>query len=169
MKKLRDIVESPWINPEIENKKISRPDSEIDYEDHKEISRMPSGHIVKVSADTRTYSVHDPKTGESQLRVWGRLFPTGNKYYVSNLDSHQGNTVKAHELYHHLITHHGIHLHSDHEQSEGGMKVWKRLQKYSDIHMQSYDPTKKTYSELKPSFQKDYDMNPRTVLTAKKR
>ena len=170
MKKLRDILtEAPWINDEIGT--IKQKQFQVSSSgDH--VSTMPSGHkILKNTLGETddgkpvTYTAVDHH-GNAHIKVHGN--ERGNRLDVTSLYGTEGNKVKAHNFYHHLITKHGIHLHSDYEQSEGGMKVWKKLQRMPGIHMQSWNGSTQKYSELRPSFQRKYDMDSSTRLAAKK-
>jgi hypothetical protein len=166
------LIEMPWINPDIESDKLdSRHEPGTDSKNRTTISKMSSGHIVKIKYHPgdemhETYTAHGPDDA-IHMEVGGHNHD--DKFHVTNLNAYKGSTIQAHELYHHLITHHGIHLHSDYEQSEGGMKVWKKLHKMPDIHMQSFNGSSEKYSELKPSFQRKYDMDSSTRLAAKKK
>ena len=171
VKFLRQILnETPWVNPDIESEKMDS--GAFSDEKGQHISTMKSGHrVIKLQhPNDKTYAryqVRDHKTGDVHMEVQGNH--TGNRFDVASLNAGHNNTVKAHELYHHLITQHGIHIHSDYEQSEGGMKVWKALHKMPGIHMQSWNGSSEKYSELKPSFQRKYDMDSSTRLAAKKK
>lgn len=165
------LVETPWINPDIEwDNAPDAKEHEAAAKQRQKISTMSSGHVVKIRHASGnptfvTYTAHGPDNN-IHMKVSGHK--DGDKFTVNNLNDHQGSTVRAHDFYHHLITHHGLHLHSDYEQSEGGMKVWKKLHKMPGIHMQSYNGSTEKYSELKPSFQRLYDMDSSTRLAAKK-
>jgi hypothetical protein len=171
-RKLRDVLtEAPWINDEISERKPKQV--EVTPASGEHISKMGKGYNVLKNhlGDTEdgkkvTYTVAD-RRGNVHVRVHGN--ENGNRLDVTSLYAPEGNKVEAHDFYHHLITQHGIHLHSDYEQSEGGMKVWKRLQKMPGIHMQSWNGSDQKYRELKPSFQRTYDMDSSTRLAAKKR
>lgn len=113
-----------------------------------------------------SYYLHNIKTGNVEMAVHGE--EDGKKFLVHGLGAYAGGKYKAHEFYHHLITHHDIHMHSDYEQSTGGMKVWKALHKMPGIQMQSFNGSSEKYSDLKRNFQVRYDMNSSTRLAAKK-
>lgn len=126
--------------------------------------------IMKVERNNQrhvSYYLHNIETKNIEMAVHGKQ--VGNKFFVSQLNGYAGSKFKAHEFYHHLITKHDIHLHSDYEQSTGGMKVWKALHKMPGIHIQSFNGSSETYSELKPDFQRKYDMDSSTRLAAKKK
>lgn len=165
------LSEAPWINPDIESDKLSDgKEPETDSKNRHVISKMSSGHVVKIKhypndSSYVSYTAHG-QDDKLHMEVQGHKY--NNKFNVGALNAYEGSTVRAHELYHHLITHHDLHLHSDYEQSEGGMKVWKKLHKMPGIHMQSYNGSTEKYSELKPSFQRLYDMDSSTRLAAKK-
>lgn len=178
------ITETPWINPDLDvdmkdepKAKAKLPDLDVSErgkylpgsmgEHHKIIrveSRAPHHPGDKLGV---SYHLHNIKTGNIEMTVHGE--EDGKKFFVGGLGAYAGGKYKAHEFYHHLITHHGIHLHSDYEQSTGGMKVWKALHKMPGIHMQSFNGSSEKYSELKPSFQRKYDMDSSTRLAAKKK
>ncbi len=178
------LKEAPWVNSleldtDIERKKMEArpPDLAVSEkgkylpgsmgEDHKIIRY--EGQAPRHPGDKLgvSYYLHNIKTGNVEMAVHGE--EDGNKYFVHGLGAYAGGKYKAHEFYHHLITKHGIHLHSDYEQSTGGMKVWKALHKMPGIHMQSFNGSSEQYSELKPSFQRKYDMDSSTRLAAKKK
>lgn len=169
MKKFKQwLSESPWVNPDIDKEKLVDKPYNQPLANH--ISTMPSGHLIMREDDHghTIYSAINPDTKHINLQVSGS-HRNGDRFDISGLVGRKGSTIKAHEFYHHLITHHNIHLHSDYEQSEGGMKVWKNLQKMPGIHMQSFNGSTEKYSELKPSFQRKYDMDSSTRLAAKKK
>lgn len=172
------LKETPWINSDeldtdSNKEKLQRsPRHPQDIE----ISSLPSGHIItkkkidyydpEEGYDQYEYSAIGPD-GKKDLSLKGHQ--KGNSFIVVDLSANKNNTLKAHELYHHLITKHNLHIHSDYEQSTGGMKTWKKLHQMPGIHMQSYNGSTKKYSELKRSFQRNYDMDSSTRLAVKKR
>lgn len=188
-KKLRQIIqekreylaEMPWVNPSISSdhdhrKNDPSPIKNERFEGTKprKISDYSATHAVyrhslKAGEDGTPTSYHlvNKATKNIELAVHGST--RDGKFLVGSLGARQGNTVKAHEFYHHLITKHNVHMHSDYEQSEGGMKVWKALHKMPGIHMQSFNGSSEKYSELKPSFQRKYDMDSSTRLAAKRK
>jgi hypothetical protein len=95
----------------------------------------PMPHI-----NTAIHAIH-PKHGTSHV-VTGFLthHPNGHKTFeVDNLakvDDH--STLKAHDLYHHLMKHHKMAIMSSDTQSEGGQKVWKSLAKKKDVHVHGW-------------------------------
>jgi hypothetical protein len=82
----------------------------------------PDTSFEAVSSDNKTH-----------MMVNGRI--KGNEFHVSKLSGHPDTKIKAHEFYHHLITHHGLTLNSSDMQSEGGAKVWQRLSEMPGIKM----------------------------------
>lgn len=91
------------------------------------------------------YALHEPKTGKISLGL--SVKHLGDKTHVENLNGF-GNKIPAHEFYHHLITEHGLHLHSDYSLSRGAEKVWKKLHQMPNIHMQAYDMKNRTYTDI---------------------
>lgn len=61
-------------------------------------------------------------------------------HHVHMLAGHEKSTVQAHEVYHHLITHHSMTLTTD-EQTEGGLKVWQKLAKKPGVHIRGFHPS----------------------------
>lgn len=172
MMKFRQFLkEAPWVNPDVD--KTVEPAYIDDSDKRTQISKMKSGHIIKerqlpnTPSTEREFSIHTPDDKHIIMSVSGTK--QGNIFKVSSLQGTTNKTIKAHEFYHHLITQHDLHIHSDYEQSEGGMKVWKKLHQMPGIHMQSWNGSTEKYSELKPSFQRKYDMDSSTRLAAKKK
>jgi hypothetical protein len=61
-----------------------------------------------------------------------------NKIKIEGLSGRKGGSVKAHDFYHHLITHHDKELASN-EQSPGGHKTWADLSNHNDIEINSHN------------------------------
>lgn len=178
------ILENPWINDlELDADMTKHPKQpprppDLDLQERgKYVGTMGDSHVIYKKPgnapkhpgdlDGASYYLVNHKTNNVEMAVHGE--EKGNKFFVNGLGGYAGAKYKAHEFYHHLITKHGIHLHSDYEQSSGGMKVWKALHKMPGIHMQSFNGSTEKYSELKPSFQRTYDMDSSTRLAAKKK
>lgn len=176
------LIETPWINTDISPAKYDpvsdSTEWKMKYSGARKVSTLPwTGHVVKkVLRNDLIYddeipagfTIHDPVTKKMTLRVLGHFKKNTNKFFVGSLESTKNNTAKAVDVYHHLVTHHNVHLHSDYEQSPGAEKVWKALHRKPGIHMQSFNGSSKKYFELKPSFQKNYDYDSSTRLAAKK-
>ena len=64
-------------------------------------SVMDSGHEVRLKRNNE-FRVVDPKTKLAQITLTTN--PNLNNHSVETLSGRKGSTVKAHELYHHLIT-----------------------------------------------------------------
>lgn len=79
--------------------------------------------------------VHKP-TGHMHLQLQTHVNPGWQAHRVSNLAGVEGNNLKAHELYHHLLSTGKLKaLYSDHTHSTGGKKVWQRLSQMPGINM----------------------------------
>lgn len=89
------------------------------------------------NGNTHTYSLYHKGTGKIHLEMHGRENDSDpGIVQVRGLTGTHELEVKAHDFYHHLIVHHGLTLHSDDTQSEGGMKVWHKLAtEHPDIHV----------------------------------
>lgn len=113
------------------------------------------------------YSLKHKKSGEVHLHMGGLKRRDGS-VQVRSLKGSPNSKVKAHEFYHHLIHKHGLTLHSDRIQSEGGKKTWEKLSKYPDIDMDHKDAdTHKKIPFDKDNFSNNY--NKKSYFTAKKR
>lgn len=69
--------------------------------------------------------------------------------HVVGLHAHKDSEVKAHEVYHHLITNYGMDIKSDTNQSPGAMKVWKKLKSYPDIKITHHKDDFKSGKRIK--------------------
>ena len=65
----------------------------------------------------------------------------GKAFHVKLLAGHHDSNLKAHELYHHLITRHD-HTMVASEQSPGGKRVWDNLHKMKGVGIHGWDPKK---------------------------
>lgn len=131
-----DIIKEPGLKPYQEN-----PENASQRE---HLSTL-KGHKVSVlhSIDSH-YALHEPDDRIS-LGVSGKQI--GNKFYEENLNGF-GNKIPAHEFYHHLITQHGIHLHSDYTLSKGAIAVWSKLHQTPGIKMQAYNMGTRKYTSI---------------------
>lgn len=171
-KKRENLTESPSMN-DIEKEKNLTP-----YEDHPEdkpkrkfISKIGDHKVSKLDVygndSWANYSLHNPE-GKISLTVTGQNRDNG-KFLESNVNGF-GNKIPAHEFYHHLITQHDLHIHSDYSHSVGMKKVWEKLHKMPGIKMQAYDMGKRTYSDVHPAEGLDnYYDNSNIRLAAKKK
>lgn len=139
----------------------------------KKVSSVGDYHIYKgnIGDEHAYYAVHKD-SGATHMRVLGH--EDGNKFTVTGLMGHNDTKIKAHEFYHHLITHHGIELHSDRKQSKGGKNVWKKLSKYKDIQMGHRDSKGNELKVDKKKWDNNYSadaLDPRTYsrLIARKK
>ena len=77
----------------------------------------------------------DQKTNKVNMKVSGHRGDNNNHFSVNSLSGRKDSPIKAHELYHHLITQHSFTITSDKNQSTGGVNTWKHLSKHKDIDM----------------------------------
>jgi hypothetical protein len=107
----------------------------------KKISTHPkTGHDIYMKGKVWfTYRAVHPKTKKIEMEVQG--YKNRGHFQISTLAGVEGSTIKAHQLYHHLIHHHGVTLRSSNIQSGGGAKTWKSLSQYPDIEMTHEQPT----------------------------
>lgn len=59
-------------------------------------------------------------------------------HHVNFVQAKSGEGPGVHHLYHHLITKHNIML-TSHKQSEGGARIWAKLQKMRGVHVHGVD------------------------------
>jgi hypothetical protein len=119
------------------------------------ISEFGKHHIYQAKKREHShYIAYNPET--SQIDMHMSAIEKPHKNGTSTLKSillsgRKGSTIKAHHLYHHLITKHNKILQAD-DQSPGGKKVWQRLNRnYKDVHVHNWDPKEKKGSELVPN------------------
>jgi hypothetical protein len=96
------------------------------------LGKTATGHkiyqsrLVTDTSDAK-FDAINPTTGLSNMEVRGYI--KNGVFKNLTLVAHPGNTIKAHQLYHFLITKVGLTLMAD-RQSTGSMKVWGQLQRY---------------------------------------
>lgn len=143
---IKTLQEAPWVNPELDSWKDDRPDhalGDIDLKHYKKVSSAHGHDIYKKETESHaakikftTYAA--AKDGHPKVAVKMSTHGDG-KSVVTGLQATKDNKLKAHDFYHHLITHHGETIHSDAEQSEGAKKVWKRLMKKPGLKFHVHD------------------------------
>lgn len=172
------LYETPYHDEELDgnvDKDIPRRENGGKIKEKNIISVMPSGHKItkeklfsNIGADRYRYTAFG-QDDYPDIHVDG--IHDGNKFFVGDLQKYTGSTLKAHDFYHHLITNHDIHLHSDTTQSYGGKAVWKKLYNKPDIEMHVTDKNGSYYDELShpESFTRSYDNDNYTRLAARKK
>lgn len=174
MKTFKEYInEAPMMND------IDKEKDLVPYDDH--IEDKPKRKFISTLKDHKVskshtydnndawvnYSLHNPE-GKISLNVSGQS-RGDDKFLISNTNGY-GNKIPSHEFYHHLVTEHGIHLHSDYTHSEGAKKVWEKLHKMPGINMQAYDMGKRIYTDIHPAEGLDqYYPNGNIRLAAKKK
>lgn len=133
------LLETPWLNHELGNWKepmVSRYEHAFGKGEH--ISTTPSGHKI-YKHSTRSGSVAFYATdADDKLHMTletDERYADPRMHEINYVVAHEGNTIKAHDFYHHLITHDNVHLVSDKEHSPGGAKIWEKLSKMPGIKM----------------------------------
>lgn len=128
-KQYTKLFEMPHIvNLDVDDDKLTPDEQKLHQaSSYKHISTFKGHHIfTQVSPQgDHAFAVVNPETSKVTHRIMTSAEKGGLK--VGGLYGTNNAGVKAHEIYHHLITHHGFTLHSDDTQSVGGAKVWKRL------------------------------------------
>lgn len=137
------IFETPEIDFNYDKKHALKPSSKFQTTSHnsidkEHISTTKSGHkIYRVKKPGSTFRHYEAvKDGVVHQSVMGYdNSHDESKLLVGVLSGNPSTTIKAHEFYHHLITHHNISLESSQKQSRGGAKVWKNLSEMPGIKM----------------------------------
>jgi hypothetical protein len=160
MKKFRQLLEMPRLmKPDAKEDQKSRGSTLSYLHPGKKISEFKGYHIHSTEPDdpkNTTIYAKDPASGESHMHV---NFDGGQ---IVGLEGSLHSKIKAHEFYHHLISHHGIELKSDIRQTPGGMKVWKKLKEYPDVKIthHKYTSTSPTDNSTKRiPLRKDFEKN----------
>lgn len=120
----------------------------------KKISTMRSGHKVFMARDGRqyaTYHVISPDEKKRHFYISGEIKRHPNGYstlsdLTLNRTSPDTGGLKAHDVYHHLITKHKIILQGD-NQSRGTIKVWQRLAAKPGVRVHGFDPNEEKGTE----------------------
>lgn len=125
--------------------------------DAKHISTMPTGHKVYhkqvgsgdwMAAEHHYYVTN--REGNTVTKIKTEKSPRVKSEHIDNIAaSDHPDRPKAHEIYHHLITHHNKILTSS-VQSPGGHKIWKELSKQKNVstHGWDYDNDKPINTDL---------------------
>jgi hypothetical protein len=131
------------------------------------MSHLPSGHHLfsqseKYGGSTKKYYAWNPKSKQVDMQVDGQIksHQNGSKSFeIGDLAGREGSSLKAHDFYHHLITHHD-HILSTSSQTSGGVKVWKKLSQKKDIHVHGWDPTNKSPVNVRTHDDSETHMDP---------
>lgn len=101
----------------------------------------------KLTSAHRVFIHHNKKhVGSIACSIKGKKLKVGDSSLVKE---HQGKGVMA-DVYSHLVKSHGYEIHSDSKQSIGGHKLWKNLNKRTDVNVSEYD--RLTKKESTPKF-----------------
>lgn len=106
------------------------------HPDEKMHSSTASHHIYRLSQPGFTrYVARHKETGQAHVIVQGH--ERNDVLHIRSTAAHEESTVKAHEVYHHLLNH-GKTLASDSKQSEGGRRIWQKLAKTRGINVHGW-------------------------------
>lgn len=106
------------------------------HPDEKLHSSTSTHHIYRLSQPGLTrYVARDKHSGQAHVVVQGH--ERNNVMHVRSTAAHDESTVKAHEVYHHLIKQ-GKTLASDSKQSEGGKRIWHKLAKTRGVNVHGW-------------------------------
>ena len=168
------ITEMPVIQPDYNKEKYALNDPVPSHRDEhtKEISTTSSGHIIthrNVPGEvSHTFEAINPKTGLTQMKMSANKI--GGILQEFKLAGRAGSDIKAHEFYHHLITHHNMELNS----SEMHSKVWEKLSSMPGVTMtrkkygQGLRPDKKTKMHTGDNWKKNYGDGDTYFVASKK-
>jgi len=127
--------------PDVKGKTKLKYDPETGHVQHhhtvEHVSTTPSGHHIL--RHPNHYYAFNPHTRQIDMHVMGSHWNNGKTFGIHKTAGRKGSTLKAHELYHHLVTHHGLHLESSTEQSRGGMKIWQKLHSMPGVKVTNED------------------------------
>jgi len=121
----------------------------------RKISETPTGHHIYHINDTNHPEYHtiyawhpDDKTSHVSVNVTDMDKNKGKlpkNIHVDMVSSKKGSSLKAHDLYHHLITNHDMVITSG-EQTMGGLKLWKNLAKNKDVSIRGFIPSNNEFT-----------------------
>jgi hypothetical protein len=104
--------------------------------DEKLHSSTATHHIYRMSQPGLTrYVARDKQSGQAHVVVQG--LERNNVMHIRTTAAHDQSTVKAHDVYHHLIKQ-GKTLASDSKQSEGGKRIWQKLAKIRGVNVHGW-------------------------------
>lgn len=150
MKRFKTFLnESPMVTDEMENTKEEPRLGHPKNESKRQTMSTIGDHTVKkfsLGPGRSAYTLHAPDN-KITLTAAGKA-GEGNKFYEDSLDSSTKAPIKAHEFYHHLVTNHDIHLHSDTLHSPGAKKVWSKLHGMEGTKTQAYNDITKKYTDI---------------------
>lgn len=130
------------------------------YKKISSLNGIPIHH--KKSDDSETFVAHDE--GRGHMTVHLKTNDDGHKYVSMIKKTPKFSAFKAHELYHHIITHHNQPISSDTWQSSGAKDTWKNLIDKKDIEVK----TNKGRSVTPENFDDHYtEKNNNTYFIAK--
>jgi hypothetical protein len=137
-------------------------------------STMPSGHHLYTQSEISPSSIapseqkhyaFNPKTKQVDMQVDGLVKHHANgsrTFRVGELSGREGSSIKAHDLYHHLITKHDHILRTD-MHSVGGMKVWKKLSQKPDINVHGWNHFKDAPVNVRTHDDMETHVEPKTI------
>lgn len=106
------------------------------HPDEKLHSSTATHHIYRMSQPGLTrYVARDKQSGQAHVIVQG--LERNNVMHIRSTAAHDNSTVKAHDVYHHLIKQ-GKTLASDSKQSEGGKRIWQKLAKTRGVNVHGW-------------------------------
>lgn len=171
---IKTLQEAPWINPDLDSWKDERPENhlnDIDLKHYKHVSSAYGHDIYKKETESHAQKIRfttyaGAKNGKVKIAV--KMSTHGdNKSTITGLQATKDNTFKAHDFYHHLITHHGETLHSDAEQSEGAKKVWKRLMRKPGVKFHVHDWSNGKTKPLHPITNRNFEDSNTSLVASK--
>lgn len=142
------IQEMPTLLKKYDKKTYQIPDH-VAHSLHKDFKYSPNYKQIGTHGDYQIWgdksngrftAIH-AGTGHAHMYLDGAFEgEKPNEFHINELQGHPDSGIRAHELYHHLVTKHGIELHSSDEMSQGGSKTWKRLaSNYPDVEVKHVD------------------------------
>lgn len=156
MLRFKQLMEMPYL---LNNWKKKGDDAGLAMPSATKIGEMGNYDIKHWNhGDIHTYSLYHKDTGKVHMEIHGREHPYDpNRLRINGLNGTHESEIKAHQFYHHLVIHHGLTLHSDDTQSEGGLKTWHKLStEYPDIRVRHISGDEHELPFDKTNFRKNY-------------
>lgn len=134
--------------PETRGKKVSAIGKHHDVYKHEKNRHKGESSV--------SYHVVHRKTGKTHVAVHGTEYQHekgGSALHTHSLAAHKRSTIKAHDVYHHLLKKHHNRLISSSSQSEGGHKTWQRLIKKKGVKTHAWKPDyNATHEDGRPKY-----------------
>jgi hypothetical protein len=157
------LIEMPTLMKSFDEKE-NRLVSTNDIPNGNKVGALSSGHDLyhEEKPLTHVWTAFNPSTNRHDMRLHTVALDDG-RHVVQNVEGRKDSSIKAHELYHHLVSNgHLKELISDYTQSPGGSKVWRRLSTMNGVSVNHLvnnkeEPLQKNWDDhFKPDYRKSH-------------